>query len=328
MKTIFSTMDVHPRDRFDFWHEVACKNLIDHSSIPQCRQSFEAKIETGMLGNVALILFENSAMDVTHSAKNLSHAEDDDLFFCRQLSGLISLEQDGRQALLNAADLMLLDPLLPYQANFSSHSRMLVLKIARKVLEARVGNTRDMIAKVISPTDTAHRWTSSFIEMLPDLVGELPTAAEAIAHEQILDLIGTSLLTATRSIKSPKSTARSMALMNVRAAVELLMSNPSVGRAEVAQAAGISVRYANVLLAEQNTSITTLIQTRRLARCRMTLEDPLQKHRTISEIAYGWGFSDMTHFGRSFKAAYGLSPRDYRVSQGKNNGVAPPAGAG
>jgi AraC family transcriptional activator of tynA and feaB len=317
MKTIFSTMDVHPRDRFDFWHEVACKNLIDHSSIPQCRQSFEAKIETGMLGNVALVLFENSAMDVTHAANNLSHAKDDDLFFCRQLSGSISLEQAGSRAFLNAADLMLLDPLLPYRANFSSHSRMLVLKIPRKALEARVGNTRDMVAKVISRTDAAHRWISSFIEMLPDLVGELSNAAEAIAHEQTLDLIGTSLLTATRSGKQGNSTVRSMALMNVRAAVELLLSNPSAGRAEVAQAAGVSVRYANALLAEQNTSIARLIQTRRLARCRMALEDPLLKHRTISDIAYGWGFSDMTHFGRSFKAAYGLSPRDYRASQGK-----------
>jgi AraC family transcriptional regulator, positive regulator of tynA and feaB len=228
MKTIFSTKGVHPRDRFDFWHEVACKNIIDHSSIPQCRQSFEAKIETGMLGNVALILFETSAMDVTRSAKNLSHADDDDLFFCRQLSGSISLEQAGSRAFLNAADLMLLDPLLPYQANFSSHSRMLVLKIPRKVLEARAGNTRDMVAKVISPTDVAHRWTSFFIAMLPDLVGEMPNAAEAIAHEQTLDLIGTSLLTATRSGKQGKSTVRSMALMNVRAAVELLLSNRSV----------------------------------------------------------------------------------------------------
>jgi AraC family transcriptional regulator, positive regulator of tynA and feaB len=314
MKTIFSTNGVHPRDRFDFWHEVACRNLIDHSSIPQCRQSFEATIETGILGSVALILFETSAMDVTRSAKNLSHADDDDLFFCRQLAGSISLEQAGSRALLNAADLMLLDPLLPYQANFSSHSKMLVLKIPRRALEARVGNTRSMVAKVLSPTDAAHRWTSCFIEMLPDLAGELPNAAEALAQEQTLDLIGTSLLTATRPSRQGNSTVRSMALMNVRAAVELLLSNPSTGRADVAQAARVSVRYANALLAEQNTSITRLIQTRRLARCRMALEDPLQKHRTISDIAYGWGFSDMTHFGRSFKATYGLSPRDYRAS--------------
>jgi AraC-like DNA-binding protein len=38
----------------------------------------------------------------------------------------------------------------------------------------------------------------------------------------------------------------------------------------------------------------------------------LQDNRTVSEIAYGWGFSDMTHFGRRFKAMYDVSPRDYR----------------
>ena len=32
----------------------------------------------------------------------------------------------------------------------------------------------------------------------------------------------------------------------------------------------------------------------------------------INDIAYGWGFCDMTHFGRSFKATYGISPQHYR----------------
>jgi AraC family transcriptional activator of tynA and feaB len=50
------------------------------------------------------------------------------------------------------------------------------------------------------------------------------------------------------------------------------------------------------------------IQARCVARCRKALEDPLQAHRTVSEIAYGWGFCDMTHFGRKFKKAYGLLP--------------------
>jgi AraC family transcriptional activator of tynA and feaB len=38
----------------------------------------------------------------------------------------------------------------------------------------------------------------------------------------------------------------------------------------------------------------------------------LQAGRTLSEIAYAWGFSDMTHFSRRFKAAYGVLPSDYR----------------
>ncbi|RYI26348.1 MAG: helix-turn-helix domain-containing protein [Acetobacteraceae bacterium] len=32
----------------------------------------------------------------------------------------------------------------------------------------------------------------------------------------------------------------------------------------------------------------------------------------LTKIAYAWGFSDMTHFGRSFKDAYGVTPSDWR----------------
>jgi AraC-like DNA-binding protein len=73
------------------------------------------------------------------------------------------------------------------------------------------------------------------------------------------------------------------------------------------------VRYANAVLAEHNTSIMRLIQARRLERCRYAFEDPNQAHRTVSEIAYGWGFSDMTHFGRRFKKAYGILPSEYQI---------------
>jgi AraC-like DNA-binding protein len=100
--------------------------------------------------------------------------------------------------------------------------------------------------------------------------------------------------------------------LNIHAAIEARLADPALDAKTVAAAAGVSVRYANAVLAEEGTSIMRLIQTRRLARCRRALDHPLQNHRTISEIAYGWGFSDMTHFGRRFKAAFGRSPRDYR----------------
>ncbi|HEV7612638.1 MAG TPA: hypothetical protein VGO37_12215 [Steroidobacteraceae bacterium] len=72
MKKLFSTEDVHPRDRFDYWHSVACNNLVGHSSTPECRQTFAAEIETGMLSDIELVLFENSPMDVARTVKPLN----------------------------------------------------------------------------------------------------------------------------------------------------------------------------------------------------------------------------------------------------------------
>jgi AraC-like DNA-binding protein len=100
--------------------------------------------------------------------------------------------------------------------------------------------------------------------------------------------------------------------MNVRAAIEARLTDPMLDASAVAAAAGISVRYANAVLAREGTSIMRLILARRLARCQEALRDPSQAHRTLSEIAYGWGFSDMTHFSRRFRAAYGVLPSEDR----------------
>jgi AraC-like DNA-binding protein len=42
------------------------------------------------------------------------------------------------------------------------------------------------------------------------------------------------------------------------------------------------------------------------------MQDPAQASHHISGIAFAWGFSDLSHFNRRFKAAFGCAPRDYR----------------
>jgi len=36
----------------------------------------------------------------------------------------------------------------------------------------------------------------------------------------------------------------------------------------------------------------------------------------VSEVAFSWGFNDATHFSRSFKEQFGLSPRDWKQQSG------------
>jgi len=313
MKKLFSTNEVHPRDRFDYWHSVACNNLVGHSSTPECRQTFNAELQVGMLAGTGLVLFENSPMDVSRTVKHVAQSQSDELFICRQTAGLVALEQDGRQLVLGAGDVTLLDPNLPYAAKFSAASKLLVVKVTRDALEARVGRIRDLTAIALKPSRPENRWTSSFLAMLPSVSGRLTVTAEEIASNQILDLIAMSVLGTGGSSRS-RISSWSLALLRLRSAIEARLSDPKLNAATVAEAAGVSIRYANGLLAKEFTSIMRLALAMRLQRCRQALEDPRQDHRTVSEIARGWGFSDMTHFGRSFRAMYGALPRDFRKS--------------
>ena len=95
--------------------------------------------------------------------------------------------------------------------------------------------------------------------------------------------------------------------------IDHLLSNPELNPAMASASAGISIRYANELLAEDGTSLEEHIVMSRLERCRQSLEDHAQMHRSISDIAFSWGFTSIPHFSRRFKSRYGAGPRDYRA---------------
>ncbi|KRQ02381.1 helix-turn-helix domain-containing protein [Bradyrhizobium manausense] len=312
METIFSTDSVHPRDRFDYWHSVACKKIIGHDSVPENRLTFQAEMKTGKVGNLDLVEFSNSPLQVSHTFAHVDRTDPDMAFVCYQLSGSVLIVQNGREVNLDAGTLMLLEPLLPYEARFSAGAKMLLIKAPRRDLRARIGSNRELTARRVTAERLDDSLALSLAAKLPDLAGRTTSITEEIVANHVLDLIGLSIGRTLGNAPGRVSNPKALLLAHIRSVVETRLSEPDLDGQKVADIVGITFRYANALLAEQDTSLNRLILSRRLSRCRFALEDPNQPHRTIAEIAHGWGFSDMTHFGRCFKAAYGASPRDYQ----------------
>jgi AraC-like DNA-binding protein len=154
---------------------------------------------------------------------------------------------------------------------------------------------------------------SDYLRLLPPRIGSLQPIERERIGEQLLDLIALALGGQRGTDETPSlSSARAVALLQLRTVIEARLHDPSLDPETAAAAAGISVRYANSLLAHEGLSLQRLIVSRRLERCRMALADARQAHRSVGEIAYAWGFSDQSHFTRRFKAAFGCSPSDFR----------------
>jgi len=313
LKTVFSTSDVHPRDRFDYWHEIACKVVIPHDSAPRSRTGFEAELRVDEIADLSLVSFENSPMDIAHTGRQASRHEADEIFLCRQMSGGLALEQNGAERDLGPGDLTLLDPRLPYRGKFTGASKLELVKLPRRHLEARVG-TAHLIPLLELRTDVGvNGLLSGFLGLLSSHSGQLGSTAQQIVQSQLLDLLAMSI--ATLIGRPPKgSTTRSLVSMRLHAAVETRLDDSALTPKAVAAIAGVSVRYANAVLSQQDLSLSRLILARRLERCRAAFEDPSQADRTVSEIGYSWGFSDMTHFGRAFRSRFGVLPSEYRAA--------------
>jgi AraC family transcriptional activator of tynA and feaB len=313
MQKIFSTDGLHPRDRFDCWHEVACKQICGHLSEPDSAATFEAELFARQLADLKLFKFRNAPMAVSRTHVQIAQADTDDIFICRPLAGRLVLEQQGREAMMEAGDFCLLDPLMPYSGRFDGKSKLFIVAVARRSLEARVGSVSAMSLLQLGESAMGEL-TSSYLALLPKCATTAEPHRAAMFQEQVLDLLAESLAEIKDDGKPTLSSPRAVSEAKLRAVVGQNLCNPAFSPSMAARLGGISVRYANALLAEKGTSLYRFILSQRLDRCRRALQDPTQARRTVTEIALSWGFTDLPYFSRSFKAAFGLSPRDYRAA--------------
>jgi AraC family transcriptional activator of tynA and feaB len=308
----FSTSTVHPRDRFDYWHSFACKSYVEHECEAGERVRFEGHIDIAPLAHTSLSTYSNAPARIWRTPRQVERGRSDDVFLCLQTGGSCVISQDGRDAELHPGDFCLADTASPYAFLYPAHSSQLVLKIGRAQLKARLPHFRSLMAVAVGGQEATAALAAGFIGMLPRYRDSISGVAELRIADQALDLAALALSRAAGDSALNLSSASSSALMRLRQAVETNLCQRDRRCADIAAAAGMSLRYANHLLMREGTSLERFIQRRRLEKCRDALRDPAQSHRSVSEIAFSWGFSDASHFARSFKTAYGTTPRDYR----------------
>jgi AraC-like DNA-binding protein len=90
------------------------------------------------------------------------------------------------------------------------------------------------------------------------------------------------------------------------------LGEPDLGATRLAAAHHVSVRHLYVQFARAGISLEQWLIAERLEAARRALDRPSASPPGIAAVAAGCGFSDAGHFSRRFRAAYGLSPREWR----------------
>lgn len=96
--------------------------------------------------------------------------------------------------------------------------------------------------------------------------------------------------------------------------IEQRLGEPDLSPESIAAAFHITLRYLHRLFDTEADTLARYIRRRRIEECARALASPLQRGRSISSIAYDYGFSSLAHFSKVFREHYGVSPSDYRQS--------------
>ncbi len=312
MKMVFSTSAVHERDRLNLWRYAVSKVAVWHEFETSAGSAFKGSISAGTLGPLSLALFECEPCSARRTPQCITRGDDDELMLMAPLSGSVLIEQDGRDDTAGPGDFLLLDPRRPASVDIFSATQLLLVKVPRAALQDRLGDLGSITARTISAASPVGALASGFLAMLPSRCSDIGhSIGEKVAH-QLIELISLAFSAEAANRPASLSPSRMATLLRLKGIIEHNLRDPDLRPAAVAASAGISVRYANALLAGEGTSLERYIVERRLELCRKMLKAPSQATRTIGESAYANGFSYLSHFSRRFKARFGGSPSECR----------------
>ena len=304
----WSTSNHHPKDRFDAWvATLAATHLPWRMRGPRGLFS-TAEVQSLDAGVVTLVNCRCDPCAGFRDPQMVRGGED-------QLYGVLALRK-GRERVrqgdiaceLTSGDVLIWDAAEPIEFELLETLEKSTLFISKDQLAHIAGSSSLPIGRLESK-----RGFGALLFNRLRCAGELITDFDTVGGEQLGLALTRDLLNAVGNLRaneitSPQQAVRERALRIIEARFQDHTFNPEALAAE----AGVSVRTLHKVFEDQNETVASKIRTRRLAAAKSDLEKAALRHCTITQICFARGFSNPEHFSRSFRAAYGMSPRSYR----------------
>jgi AraC-like DNA-binding protein len=310
MSQSFSTDLVPVADRQDAWVCNARQICGDCRFEFPKRQAFHGSIQRRTLAESGLTLFSSTPLAFAKFPVVEANARDRSCIIITQLKGTRRYVQAGSVALLRPGDSTIIDSGRPWSSDCPSPCARLYIRLPRWLMENRLhSKVLPIVPRIAGDYGlgaTLFHFATSLYEQ-----AEVLTLQEGMAGlEAYLAILSGCL--GHPVLRASKHNPAAEMFGRIDHFIEIHLADPALEPAQIAAGIGISVRHLHRLLQKQNVTVSALIVQKRLERCRTELADPEFSRRSITEIAYCWGFSDSAHFSHRFKKQFGVSPREFR----------------
>lgn len=304
--------DLPERFRFGRYRDACCEAFMALSPEVDIDEPFSAHIETIPLHEGALNRVFVSPHKVYRSRSDIAKSVDRCYYMILQLAGASRISQLGAEVLNKKGNVTIIDSSEPFLLD---HDPRLNQGVASFLVPIDIINqfTKEEISfsgKLLSDHPNIGK-------LLVSTLSILQAKASSISEKESTTLFNTALQLAAlaASYYGQESSVSDSILQNARYEVlseflnqHLRDSHLSVGL--IASHFGISKRTIHKIFEPNGRSFTREMMERRLNGVFTELSSGSAKKKKISDVAFAWGFNDLSHFNRIFKARYGLTPRE------------------
>lgn len=319
-----STDEVRPHERTGFWTDLIWHKLGRLRSETFGDENFRGRMVLGDVGSVKMCRLSAARHRVVRTPDLIRQDDRGYLKLVVQLEGSTWFEQNGRKTLLAPGEWSIYDTMKAYSVSNTGPIEQLVLLVPREqVLASGMPADELMVQRYSARAGIGRLACDLMRSAFDEIPTSTPQSAEAVG-EAITRLLRHSLL--ERSGVPTDLSHREALRDRIKAYIERNLRDPGLSIDQIAEAIHCSKRNLHKAFSHDGTTISDHIWRLRLERCRADLLAPACDWKSITEIAFSWGFNSSTHFSKAFKNAYGMPPRLWRMTSGQPTRPAPGAG--
>lgn len=290
--TRFRTHDLPGSRRLAGWEEHNARALVGLRAETLRNRPFEGTEINLTLPRLQVARVTGTPHAVDRDVRQIALHPADGVVVYFALAGANDFAHRGGRELIVPGQALVLDGDQPFQRTFSHGLTELVLKAPRSLLRG----VRAVKPQMFSFEDNAH--ARALVTALSGALRGGPADWDG------LETVATGLLGAL--LGGECSAAADLAAAHAFIAAHLHEQDLSAGR--IAAAIGYSERHLSRLFAKSGQSVPQAVLTARLDAARRMLAEPI----TLAEVAARNGFVSQAHFSRTYKARFGVTPRQDR----------------
>lgn len=285
------------------WERMLSENHLEWSldELFWPEESFSAGVRRRALGDLVLVDCVCDPSSGHRGPGEVARTQGEYFVLLLTRSGREVVEQGMDESQLNAGSAVVWDSETParyrVQERLSKRS-LIVPKAALSELGTR-GRLRP--GSILHGEQPAMRLLAGYLDTIARTIDDLPLQSIAAVRNATLELLGAALLAADSDGARPMAAV----LTQAQRYIDEHLRDPALSPAAVASAVGVSLRTLHRVFAGAEIGVAEHIRLRRLAAAR----DDILAGASITATARRMQFSDGSHFTRSFKQAYGLTPR-------------------
>ncbi|MEU8515083.1 helix-turn-helix domain-containing protein [Kitasatospora sp. NPDC048722] len=329
MSVVLDTAAIPPADRAEYWHEAVSRTFIPLDVSLLEGSPTPARISSHRLGDLQVSRVRSGPQRVVRSAGLIARGGEDHLTLALQHRGTARLVQDDCQVLLRPGAFAISDAGRPFAKELQESFDFTAFHWPRSAVGISEEDLRVLTARPFDAGEGTARLVTTYLGRLsraadalePDVAGRLATTALDLLAALACELRG-------RSVPEPPEPSL-VTLARVKDHILRHLGDPGLSPERIAAAHHVSVRYLHKLFRYEDATVARWIQRQRLDMCRRELARPAGR-ATVAAVAGRWGFVSASHFSRAFRAAYGVSPREWQAGTGSglpaSRAVRPSAG--